>query len=192
MKSGNKKGAQTTWYNASAEKVLVSGVKLVQFIRQDTFSIRSICFDNINFEAFKDKRLPFPNKPDSKLFVDLLQWPKIPYNCDSIIIRNSNIRYSERVEKSKKPGYIDFNDLNIEMLYVTNRSAFYHASPKIHAEARVMNRAKLNADFKLPDPSDDYRTRVTGELRPMSFHHFNTVVEPNTGIHIAKAAIYYD
>jgi len=186
---GRQNGSQTTWYNASAAKVLISGIELEHFIAQDTIAIHSIRFDKVNFEAFKDKRLPFPVKPDTKLFADLLLAPTIPYNCDSIIIRNSNIHYSERAEESQKSGFIDFNDLNAEILCLTNRSNFYDESPTMHAEVKIMNNAKLKVDFKFPAPAKNVQTRVTGQVWPMPFHHLNSIVEPSTGVHIESGEI---
>ncbi|WP_163714692.1 AsmA family protein [Mangrovibacterium lignilyticum] len=186
---GRKTGVETDWFNITIKQIRLNGFKIDNLIRQESLKLQSVQIDQFVGETFIDKRLPSPQKPDSKIPSDLFRLPSIPYSCDSIIINRASIRYSERAENSTEAGFIDFNQINATILNITNNDSLPNLPIKMTAEAKIMNEAILSAEFQFATPGMSHLNTVSGNLKPMRFQSLNSVVKPNMGAQIQSGTI---
>ena len=186
---GNRKGFQSDWFIAAIDSIRICRINLESLLFRNTFSLGSVHLKGVNFEAFKDRRLPFPSKPDTKLLPDLVQAVPVPFSCDSVITWQTNIRYSERVDKSERAGYVDLSELSAVILNVGNQDSLLQGPMTITARANVMGQAWLTAKFDFGKPVFQSPYQVHGHLDPINFSAFNPMTKPNMAMEAQKGRI---
>ncbi len=186
---GHVTGVQTDWLNINIDSLRLKNIDLKAAL-QDTAIIFGACsIKNFEVEVFRDKRLEFPQKPDTKLPMDMINNLPVAFHSDSIIIENGNIKYEEFAEGADEAGHITFNDLQASIVNLSNIDSLITGKTKLSAKANIMNQPTLNADFIFPNVKYDEPYQASGTLEPTQISIFNPMMHPSAGVKINSGHI---
>lgn len=173
------------------DQLTVKDLDTEQLNRGEGISSRHILLNKAIFDIYRDKRLPSPKGKNPPLPLDMLRNIPVHVSVDTISLQNSHIRYSERLEKAEEAGYIDFANLSATFCEVSNDEEKWRKGtyPTLHAEADVMGKALLSADFEfVPTDSSDHQF-ITGNLEPMDMQPLNEALVPLAFVRIEDGQI---
>ena len=186
---GRKKGVETDWLNLVFNELELKGIRLNDLLNDKAFIVTEGRIKKFTVDAFRDKRLPDPDKPDTKLPTETINTLPFAFHCDSFLINQGWITYSERVENSEKAGEVHFSRLKVRIKNISNVDSLIKGSTTMTTSAYIMDGAKLNADFTFPNKKYPVAYQVKGHLGSMPFSSFNPIAQYNGGIFIEEGRI---
>lgn len=186
---GRQTGTETDWLDLLFTKVELSGVDLQKLLSDTALVASHLQFGKMKVEAFKDKRLPFPQKPNTKLPMDLINSLPFGLHFDSVICKSGDIQYSERVAGSNDAGVVTFSDFKFKISQLSNRMHEITDTTTIEASALAMQQVLLNASFEIPNVKYNVEYRAKGTLAPALISAFNPVIRHNAGVVVQRGAI---
>lgn len=174
--------------------ILIPEFKLARIQLNDLLNGRALIFKktrimDMQVDAFRDKRLPFPDKPDTKLIMQMIRELPIPLHIDSVQIENATIAYAERVEKSDDEGMVKFHKVQANLSCLSVIDSLITQKTTMHAEALVMGKGHLTVDFVFPNPKFPVSNYVSGRLGPMKIGNFNSVLVENASIRVKTGMV---
>lgn len=163
------------------------------------FTFKEIGLSNIDFNKLNTERRLIADKlqingADLKIFMNRAMPPvdfdkgrnyphvvlkrlKISTRIDTLLIKNSNINYSEYNPKSKNKGTVTFNNFNARILNITNDSLSLVRShwARASTSALLMGKAALNVsiNFNLTSANADFN--FNGTVGKMDMRILNTL-----------------
>jgi len=186
---GRKEGVETDWLNLVFNTLELKGIRLNSLLNDKVFIATEGRIKKFTVDAFRDKRLPTPEKPDTKLPMETINTLPFAFHCDSFLIDQAGISYAERVENSEKAGEVHFSRLKVRIKNISNIDSLINGPTTMHASAYIMDGAKLNADFTFPNKKYPVAYQVKGHMGSMPFTSFNPIAQYNTGIFIEEGHI---
>jgi hypothetical protein len=186
---GQITGVETDWYNFSFKELEIQNINIKNLSEKPAIVSKQIQIADFMAEIYRDKRLPFPKKPDTKLPSEILENLPLDIHCDSFLILNANISYEEKVNNTFKEAVIKFNDMQVGISNLSNMRDLIRGPTVMQASAKVMNSTWLNARFDIPNKkfSNGYKTQ--GTLQPSEIVVFNPVIVPNASARIESGKI---
>ncbi len=178
-KIGQKTGFETDWFDFAFSGLSFDKIQLNSLLNNSALIFSEGRIGNFEGRAFKDKRLPFPDKPDTKLPMAMLNSLPIAVHCDSFIIETARVEYAERVDDSDKPGKVYFDELRAKMYHLSTIDSLITKPTTMQAQARVMGEALIKATFTFPNKKYQAPYRAYGKMGPMSVQPFNTIIKQN-------------
>lgn len=169
-------------YDLDFEQISFSGVDFFRLNDEGTFHANKITLGPAKAGIFLNRELPAPpNLDKGKNFPHLaLRRLAIPTLVDTLKIDNIDVAYTEYNPISQKRGTIYFQNLQGNILHVTNDSL--SVAKNNHAVANltamVMKKSKINIkiDFSLTDPTGAFH--YSGVVAPMHLPDLNVVSKP--------------
>lgn len=144
------------------------------------YDISSITINGLNARLFRDKRLPFPDKPDTKLLFQVMADMPVNINIDTIMLKDAKIQYQEHVKQGGEPGIMTFNNLYASIYNITNIDSIgkkVNYTAKMDAQANVMGSSLLKVSFSLPLIESEQPATVSGNIEDMDLTVFNPMLE---------------
>ncbi len=184
--AGRKKDVETDWFDFVFEDIKFEDFNLNSLLNDSSVVIRHISIDKFNGKSFRDKRLPFPKKPDTKLPMAMIDSFSFGLHIDSVAIKNANIKYEERVKNTDKAGEVFFTNLNAKLFQVSNIKKLIHSPTKIIASANFMDQPLIEANFDMPNKKYPIPYRVEGTIAPSRLKIFNRMLEENLSAKIKE------
>ena len=169
-------------YDLDFDQISFSGVDFLRLNDERTFHANKIILGPAKAGIFLNRELPAPpNLDKGKNFPHLaLRRLAIPTLVDTVKIDNIDVAYTEYNPISQKRGTIYFQNLQGNILHVTNDSL--SVAKNNHAVANltamVMKKSKINIkiDFSLTDPKGAFH--YSGVVAPMHLPDLNVVSKP--------------
>lgn len=186
-----KVGHETDRITITLDHINWEGIDSEQLNRGNGLSGQHIALKNADIDIYRDKRLPFPTNTKPPLPQQMIRSIPFPVDIDSIKFLNSNIRYSERTPKSEESGFIDFSDVSATFENVSNDKEEWKEenNPRLRAEAKIMDKARLITDFSFNMADSSYKQFIKGNLQPMDMKPLNKALEPLALIRIEDGKI---
>ncbi len=182
-------GTETDWYDITLKLVEIEGINLKALLQDTAVIYRKALLENMDAAIFRDKRPPFPEKPDSKLPMEMLESLSFKFHSDSILIKNSEIVYEEHAEEGNEPGTITFNQFFATIYNLSTINDLIGGQTSMSARAMVMNESLLTAEFVFPNKEYSYNYRVKGNLSPINIAAFNPMIVPNAFVRVDEGRI---
>lgn len=186
---GRQKGTETDWFDFTAQDIVMKNIRLQNLLADTALVSSQIFIKYFTGLAFKDKRLPFPERPNTKLPMALINSLPIAFHVDSVIIEDANIQYSEHVQNSKEAGVITFNNLSATIKNLSNIDSLITEPTTMKACAKVMGKAILTAHFVIPNNQYPVPYTVNGQMGSMSINSFEPILKHNASIIIKSGEI---
>ena len=179
-------GYQTDRMDVDFQGIKIRGLNFRDLLNDQKLNAIRVEVNNTRFEAFRDKRVPFPEWHTSPMPQDLLESLDFDLMIDTLWLNNARITYGEMVEKSVNPGEIHFSDMQVRLTNVTNDSMRILRNPVMGLSARgqIMNKGLMNAqlNLKLNHPSDTFAFHAN--LTRMNLPEFNSLSVNLFGVEI--------
>ncbi len=186
---GHITGVETSWINMQIDSLKIKEIDLHAALKDTAVIFEKCSINNFDIEVFKDKRLPFPEKPDTKLPMDMIKGLPFALHSDSVLIENGNIKYEQFVKNADEAGSISFNNLNAKFTNVSTIDSLIKGKTTLSARANIMNKATLNADFVFPNPKYNEPYQASGTLEPTPATIFNQIIRPVAAVKINSGQI---
>ena len=168
-------------YKLSFDSVLLSNINFHQLIERRRLKSSNVTLSNGNLEVFLnrskppktiDKGVNFPNLALQRLNWDIL--------ADTVVIKSTNIAYTEYNPKTDSKGKVYFKDLNGRIFHVTNDSTFLKKNHTADAylQTYIMGKGKIDVHiaFNLVDKKGAFS--YDGTLGPMNLTVLNPLTKP--------------
>lgn len=163
-------------YDISFKEVALSGINLREFNDNNRLIASKLLISGGAVDIFMNRELPPVTFDKGRNYPHMaLKRLQIKTRLDSLLIRNTDISYSEYNPKSKKKGTVTFNNLKATVLNVTNDSASLAVNNWAIAKtsARLMNTADINVNinFNLNSSNGDFN--FNGRVGKMDMRMLN-------------------
>ena len=180
---------QRDWLHITIDGIELSKIDADLFLKDTTLKLNTFKIAYLNVLTFKDRRLPFPEKPDSKLPMAMIDAFPFKLHCDSLNIVDGHIKYSERAPKSSEEGHITFDELTAHAENISNIAELISGKTTMHASAKVMGQTSLDADFVFPNIKYPEPYKTSGYLNPVAIDRFNPILIQATGAEVRSGQL---
>lgn len=180
---------QRDWLHITMDGIALNQIDAALFLKDTILKLNTFKIAYLDVLTFKDRRLPFPEKPNSKLPMAMIDDFPFKLHCDSLNIEDGHIENSERAPKSSKEGQITFEGLTAHAENISNIAEAIFGKTTMHASAKVMGATKLDADFIFPNIKHPDSYKTTGYLNPVAISSFNPILIQATGAEIRSGQL---
>ncbi|WP_378187771.1 hypothetical protein ACE939_05255 [Aquimarina sp. W85] len=173
--------------------ITIHAPKIEEIRNKIIFSSALIALDKIDFDIYRDKKLP-DDMSVKPMYSELLRKLNILIAVDSISIKADQISYAELLENTTQPGKISFNDLRIGVSEINTLKTAVQNTVEIHIESKFMNQAPVTIDwaFDINSLSDSFNIR--GAVKNVEASSMNAFIKPTLNIEANGRldALYFD
>jgi hypothetical protein len=183
---GTIKGFQSTWMRLNNDSIVLRNVDFLEILNHKNLRASTVSFHKLDFEIYRDKRVPFPEWQRRPLPQVELKGVDFTFNIDTIAMNNSYIGYLEHAEKSNAAGEVFFNDVNAMVVNFTNDTASIAKNPKtnISATAMVFGKGKVTAQFQFDMLNPENIHTYGVEVDSFDLTEFNRILIPNASAQV--------
>ncbi len=178
------KGVETDWFDISLDSFALNNIQPKSLLEDSLLIIDETTLHGLELHAFRDKRLPFPKKPDTKLPMQMINSLPVKIHTDTILLNNSYIDYTEHRQNKDKAGIIKFHAVNASITNLSNIDSLITGKTTMKASAKVMNRSVLKSEFIFPNTRYSEKYNVTGTMQPIKIEAFNPMTVPVASVRV--------
>ena len=171
-------GVETDWYDISLSSFKLKDIRLTELLKDSLLIAQKAKLNGLQVHSFRDKRLPFPEKEDTKLPMEMVNSLPVKVHCDSLLLTDSYIQYEEHRKNADKAGIVKFHQLNAQILNLSNIDSLIEGTTTMKASAKLMNKSQLDAEFVFPNNRYPKNYKVTGTLQPLQIAVINPMTAP--------------
>lgn len=171
-------------YTCDIKKLEVYSIVPSKILATSDVIISNIVVDSMNLSIYKDKHFPFDTTKRPKLPVQALKLLKDHLYIDSIIIKNSELTYSELHDKIKTPMVVNLGNFNVVVSNITNIKDSIAKKPvmAIKLKAKLQNAIPMGVNIYMPMNSAVDTFAFDGWLSRGNMKLFNKILLPAIGI----------
>lgn len=171
-------GHQIDRFDLTIGKLLFEDADMEK-IKRGNLKLGKITIQNANLDVFRSKEIPRPHKRPKKLAPVIFKELQYPITIDTIEVKETNISYSEQLEKVTEPGTVTFSNMNGTFTGVTNDSSAISEGHTIYLDVttELMNESTLEAHFEFPMQKNG-RHMASGSLGTLEAEKLNPILEP--------------
>ncbi len=164
------------------KEISIRKLDLFRALHKGELTMESVVIESARVNLYQNKNLPLSThkRMPNELFRNI----KVYLNIDTILLRNSNILYTELLEDNK--GQLEFEHTNGVILNVTNDTLkTSDATPtRIDARAELMGAGLLDLSLELPLLSQTFRCDYSAHLGRIDMTYINRLVEEKNNFRI--------
>jgi hypothetical protein len=179
-KFNKQTGYQADYYEGKIDSVVISQPNLRGWFEKNELGGKFMSVRGLNFDIYRDKRLPFDNTRRPEMLQDMIKSLPYPVQIDSLRLINASINYSEQPELGDKEGKISFSKMNITLKPFTNIKASNSKIPdfRLDGTATIMDscQMKVSMNYQMNHPDNVFT--ASGSLSPFNMRILNPVLEP--------------
>jgi len=169
------------------QTILIRKFDLFRALHKKELDMEAVVVESANIEVYQNKNLPLNRhkKMPHELFKTIQ-----PYlNIDTILLRNSNILYTER--QGTQEGKLDFKSVNGVLLNISNDTLkMSDATPaRVDARAELMGAGLLDLSLQLPLLSSRFQCDYTANLGIIDATLLNRFVVDKNNIRVESGDV---
>ena len=160
------------------------------FFSQLDLSADKVIVDQLQIAFRKNKKYERPPDTYKPMFRGMINSIPIELNIDSVLIKNSNVTYSELGAKKSKSGSIDITEINASVYGITNMPEQQQnvGQALLKAEAKIAGSTELTTQWSIPYDENAFTIAVrTGGL---NLKKLNPTLEPLAGVDIISGQLH--
>jgi hypothetical protein len=174
-----KLGYQVDRTELKVAKIFLKEIDILKLYHEQYLYSKKLLLEDLWVNDHRDKRVSerenfYPPMPQ-----EILKKMKFRFNLDTVELKNGNIFYEEFVEGGKKPGHINFLDLNATLVNVTSDPEVFRQDPylKMFGKAKLMGEGLVNftCNLNIRDPGNKFD--IWGTVGQMDMRKINPMVE---------------
>ena len=171
-------------YDVTAKKIRVGAIDMKKLFGNGALYLDSVYVEGLNLSILMDKRLPFNMDRRPKLPNEALKNMKLPLYIGKIVIKDSYIKYQEKIKDAKELMTAILGDLNAQIDFATSvkDSIRTGKSMKINLQAKFMEKAPLKLYFNFPLYSRVDTFFYSGYMASANMKYFNNASLPAMGL----------
>lgn len=171
-------------FNCEIKSFEIHSIYPARFIKSSSIILSNVVVDGMNLSIYKDKHYPFDTTKRPKLPTQSLKLLKPHLYIDSIIIKNSEITYSELHKKMDEPMVVNLTNLNATVSNITSipDSIAHRSIMSIKLLANLQKSIPMGVNIYFPLNSVADTFAFNGWLGNGNMKLFNKIVLPAIGI----------
>ena len=182
-------GVETDWYDLNVDTIALRNFSLNSALKDSSFVVSGIWMRDLTMIAFRDKRLPFPEKPDTKLPPEMIANLPFGFHIDSLQLENANIIYQEHWEYNDEPGEVTFDALNAKIHTISNRQDLISGETQIDVSCKLLEAAPFTVQFNFPNKKYPIANSAKGRLEAMPMKPFNSLFRSSASTNLDSGTI---
>ncbi|MBK6995214.1 MAG: hypothetical protein IPH31_09895 [Lewinellaceae bacterium] len=157
------------------QEILINKLDLFRALHKKELNMESVIVESARIDVYQNKNLPLSRH--KRMPHELFRSIKPYLNIDTILLRNSNILYTEY--HGDQEGQIEFEKVNGVILNITNDTLkMSDATPaRIDARAELMGAGLLDLSLQIPLLSPSFRCDYSANLGKIDITYLNRLVE---------------
>ncbi|MFC4263014.1 hypothetical protein ACFOWM_09005 [Ferruginibacter yonginensis] len=171
---------QKDWVDLRLKNIQLTGFNLGNFINQQQLILNSIsCTPSI--QIYNDKTV----KEDATSKIgqyphQLIKKITLPFYIKKVHINNGYLSYKEKGDVSKKVGDVFFNNINGDVVNITNINNKIQLQPflQVMLQCNFLGKAPLQTNWKLPLQNTKDPFYINGNVGSFDAVILNPVIEP--------------
>lgn len=173
-------GHQLDHFNGRLKELRFGQLDLKRWFDKSELVGNTIMIDGLHLDVHRDKRVKFNEKQRPAMPHDLMKDFELEFYFDSLLMKNSDISYAERIKESLTAGKIDFTDVNVSLKPFTNIPYLFHSAKNVEMDVngRLMGKPLISAKMNFDLTSVNNQFEVNGSIEPFSLEILNPMVEP--------------
>lgn len=140
------RGFQTDAIEASIKKISLVDLDFDTYFSSKKIKAKKLELEGLDLDVFRDKRLPIQEGVVKPMPQEMMQNAPFDMELDSVILREGRIEYQEFALRGMAPGFIRFEDLNLNIspFVLTQPGSDYPEKKSvIHATTNVMGQGHV-------------------------------------------------
>ncbi len=174
---------ETDRVHLALDKLTIEKFRLNNLIDEGNILAGDIKINKLDVDVFRDKRMK-DNTEKKPMVQELLMKYKHLLKIDSLELKDGNVKYTEHAEDANKPGKIYFTRLKAKFNHVTNDTSGSKDEMKMHAQALLMDKSKVNVSLTFPVNDPQNKFICSGSLASMNMEDLNPILERNAYIYV--------
>jgi len=171
---------QTDRFDLEIDKIKLLGIDFQDAIFRQKYIVHKAEIDNLKGEVYRDAlypRLPdyYPANPIQRLL-------SLPYfiQFDTVYLNNAYFAYKEKGNRTPEPGHIFFNQLNAQILNVSNNPDFikFGGNTVLNAQALLMGKGKLILDVHFPLLKQGKEFKLNANMSQIEMDDLEPILRP--------------
>ncbi len=166
----------------SIKEILINKFDLFRALHKQEFTMQSVVLENAWINLFQNKNLPLSRH--KRMPHELFRTINSYLNIDTILVRNSNILYTELL--GNQDGQLEFENVNGVILNISNDSLkMSDATPaRIDARAELMGAGLLDLSLQIPLLTPTFRCDYSAHLGAIDMTYLNRLLEDKNKIRV--------
>ena len=184
-------GYQTDRFDIEINNVKLSGIDFQDALFRQKYKVGKAEIIQLKGEAFRDGLYPrLPNYQPPNPLQRLLSLPYF-IQVDSIDLNKAYFAYKEKGKNTQEPGIIFFDDLNAQILNVSNNPDFikYGGITVLNARASLMGKSKLDLAVHFPLLKQGKSFKLNANLEEIKIEDLEPILRPLTLIQARSGII---
>lgn len=186
-----KTGFQTDYLTCKTAFIELSGIDENLWLKKKIVKADKFTVGKTNLSIYRNKRYPFNHKQKPPWPQDLIKEIKQPFVFDSVALLPSYIKYSELLDISDEPGFIEFNDIALQAGKISNLDSVTRHNPnfRIQASAKLFNQGVTTATVSFDLTDKNYTHTLKGSLGKMALNPINRMLEKSAPVSIVTGQL---
>ncbi|GAA0891085.1 hypothetical protein GCM10009122_07640 [Fulvivirga kasyanovii] len=177
------------WIDIGNPAIKISGIDIGLLLDHGMYYVEKATIEGFNAVIFRDKRLPFPQKPDTELLHQFIAKLGVKTAIDTVQLKRGRVEYQEFVKQGVGPGKVTFEELYASFYNFTNVDSIQKKSDYtayMDARSMVMGKTLLEASFTFPLVDNGRQYTVNGKMKSADLATFNPMLEDVAFVRIEK------
>ena len=188
---GKKFGKQTDRIAVEIKNIEIAGFDLEKYFTAGDLLISTIKIDGVDLEIYRDKNDPFDFENFPKFPWQALAGIEVPFQIDTISVRNSVIRYEELAPERPEAGKVPLSNVKVDIFKCSNKPDYIAKNgPMICLlEAKLFNEGDMFVQINVPSDFSSSEFEFHGRIDRMNMQAFNMITELNVMVNIEEGQL---
>jgi hypothetical protein len=174
-------GVQKSMNVITFERARLTNFQLDRFVHSDIISADSLLIDQPEFHLYTDKTYPplLESKMGKYPHQNLLNMEAV-VQIKGMAVRDANLIYTERAEKTGAEGTLTLDDFDISVSNITNDSLLIQRNPRCIAKmsGSILGSSPMNMEFVFHLDSTNGRFDANGTIQRVNASQLNALAVP--------------
>ena len=179
-------GHQIDWLALEIGSIIFQVTDATAAVREKKLTVPSVTINGLRGLVFKDKRWPFPDRPDRAMPHQMIAGIPFPLVIDSVLLKESSIVYEEFAEKATESGHVAFRQLEAKLSPLRNDTSMM---ARLEASAMVMGNGRLEVRFDIPLRNGAGTYVASGSLGQMEMKSVNQILRHSAGVSVESGRV---
>jgi hypothetical protein len=186
-------GIQKSMEVIEFQKMRFTGIRLERFIHNNVIQADSLIIDRPKISIYTDKSMPpdfvskigkFPHQRLLKSDADVI--------IDHMVIKNGELVYTEKNEKTLQEGVLVLKDLQLVASNITNKPERIRQNNICTAKlsGKIFGTSPFETEFKFYLDSANGRFDMTGRIKNVNAAQLNNLTMPLASLHLSSLNIH--
>ena len=190
-KFNEQNGFQTDYFKGKIDSVVIRHPNIQRWFDKGELAGQDMSVVGLDFDIYRDKRLPFDETKRPKMLQDLIKALPYPTQIDSLILIGAKIHYTEQPPLGDEPGAIKFSNLKASLKPFTNMKGSGPVFPdfQLVATATIMDSCQMNVRMHYLMNHPENLFTASGSLSPFDMRILNPALEPLAMVSIRSGKV---